>query len=84
MKHALTSKRIMPFVFGLALLFLSACGTEKEGCQDDYDCPNLEICVQGSCQPYVCKEHSDCVDPSMQCIANRCEGGSAPDVQGTD
>ncbi|MBR56710.1 MAG: hypothetical protein CMH54_01495 [Myxococcales bacterium] len=84
MKQSLPFYRIVLATFCVALFALSGCSAEKEGCQDDYDCPNLEICVQGSCQPYVCKEHSDCVDPAMECIANRCEGGSTSDVQGTD
>ena len=62
----------------LAATFLiaasSACGPGGGPCKDDYDCDGTEVCNQetGECEPFVCKADADCLDPTLQCLNNRC------------
>jgi len=69
-------KKALPFILFLAVIELTACGSDDGGCTVDYDCPGLEICVQKACVPFVCKVDADCVDPAMICQENSCVPGT--------
>lgn len=65
--------RVILRVF-LTILVLAAfaCGSRSGPCKDDYDCDGSEVCNNGTCEPFVCREHADCLDPRFRCEDNSC------------
>lgn len=62
-------------VFLMALwLGLVACGSKSGPCRDDYDCDGTEVCrkATGKCEPFLCREDADCLDPRYRCDDNSC------------
>lgn len=57
-----------------ATALLVACGTSEGPCKEDYDCEGSETCnlATKKCEPIVCREDSDCVDPRFVCVDNAC------------
>ncbi len=60
----------------LAVLLLAAgvCGSKSGPCKDDYDCDGAEVCSKSRarCEPFVCREDADCLDPRLRCDDNAC------------
>lgn len=54
----------------LALLALTALAGCAE-CEQDYDCPDTRICVDGACEAFVCRRDDDC-PPGNTCADNTC------------
>lgn len=69
------SRRIVFWAFLLVVtLFGLSCGSKSGPCKDDYDCDGSEVCneVSGRCEPFVCREDADCLDPRLRCDNNSC------------
>jgi len=59
-------------LFAAGSLFLASCGlnNSQNSCQNDYDCPGTELCVNGSCSG-SCSNDYDCPGNEL-CIDNKC------------
>lgn len=54
----------------VTVIAVSGCGPKYPNCNEDDDCHEGELCVNGTCQQ--CREDSDC--PSgQQCVGGRCD-----------
>ncbi len=68
----------MPIILRVFLVVLwlgvAGCGSTSGPCKDDYDCDGSEVCnrTSGKCEPFVCREDADCLDPRFRCAENQC------------
>ncbi len=67
-------RRVLRVFLPLLMLVAPACGSNSGPCKDDYDCDGAEVCnrTRGECEPFVCREDADCLDPRLRCAENEC------------
>ncbi len=61
-------------------LLISALALGCAECEEDFDCPNTQVCnsEREACEPFVCRRNEHC-PPGRVCRANACRGAaSAP------
>ena len=68
--------QVILIVLAVAAVLASAsgCGGGGGKCEDDYDCEETFVCnkTTGKCEPIRCTMDQDCVDPTLECVNNRC------------